>query len=287
MVRIGRDAGAVMVGTGTGLGDVQNRESSTTFGDTLSIRRGRHSLRTGTEIIYYVQNIYSNNNRRGQINFQSFTDFLLGNVNSSTYGDGIGLRSMRTTDYGFFVQDDWKFSRKLTLNLGLRYELDMPPYETRGSNPTFDPTLYKPRPLSDTAVTGLLLPLSGFVQPRNVIVQNATLAGRVFDRDIHTPYFHQYNTSVQYAVSTSLLLEVAYVGTRALDLFRDVGINQARLAGPQQPIINEVTGAVITTNTPANVQLRAPFQGVEISGFSQRQSTAQSSYNSLQMSLTK
>src|SRR5439155_10594202 len=47
------------------------------------------------------------------------------------------------------------------------------------------------------------------------------------------------------------------------------------------------TGAVITTNTPANVQLRAPFQGVEISGFSQRQSTAQSSYNSLQMSLTK
>src|SRR5256886_3260919 len=171
MIRIGRDAGAVMVGTGTGLGDVQNRESSTTLADTLSITRGRHSLRTGTEIIYYVQNIYSNSNRRGQINFQSFTDFLLGNVNSSTYGDGIGLRSMRTTDYGFFVQDDWKFSRTLTLNFGLRYELDMPPYETRGSNPTFDPTLYKPRPLSDTAVTGLLLPLSGFVQPRNVIAQ--------------------------------------------------------------------------------------------------------------------
>src|SRR5438105_4216085 len=35
MIRIGRDAGAVMVGTGTGLGDVQNRESSTTFDDTL------------------------------------------------------------------------------------------------------------------------------------------------------------------------------------------------------------------------------------------------------------
>src|SRR2546426_12449355 len=148
MIRIGRDAGAVSIGTGISLGDVQNRESSTTFADTLSITRGRHSLRTGTEIIYYVQNIYSNNNRRGQINFQSFTDFLLGNVNSSIYGDGIGLRSMRTTDYSFFVQDDWKFSRKLTLNLGLRYELDMPPYETRGSNPTFDPTLYKPRPLS-------------------------------------------------------------------------------------------------------------------------------------------
>jgi hypothetical protein len=50
-----------------------------------------------------------------------------------------------------------------------------------------------------------------------------------------------------------------------------------------------VTGQIITTNTPAstNVQLRAPFQGVDISGFSQIQSTGQSTYNSLQMSLTK
>src|SRR6266498_448384 len=106
---------------------------------------------------------------------------------------------------------------------------------------------------------------------------------------MRTPYFQQYNTSVQYAVSTDLVLEVAYVGTRGLNLLRTVAINQARLASPQNPIINEVTGQVIATNTPAlaNVQLRAPFQGVEISGFGQIQSTAQSSYNSLQMSLTK
>ena len=109
----------------------------------------------------------------------------------------------------------------------------------------------------------------------------------IFDRNLRTAYFHQYNASVQYALSQDMLFEVAYVGTRGLNLIRDIGINQARLASPQRPIINAVTGPAITTNTPANVALRAPYQGVEVGGFLQIQSTAQSTYNSLQMSLTR
>src|SRR5205085_11911973 len=83
------------------------------------------------------------------------------------------------------------------------------------------------------------------------------------------------------------LLEVAYVGTRGLNLFRNIGINQARLASTERPIVNEVTGQSITTNTNTNAQLRAPLQGVEVAGFTQIQSTAESTYNSLQMSLTR
>jgi hypothetical protein len=126
-----------------------------------------------------------------------------------------------------------------------------------------------------------------------IFVPGIDLTTQVFDRNLRTPYFHQYDTSVQYVVSKDLLLEVAYVGTRGLNLFRNVGINQARLASPQHPIINEVlralnlSGDVITTNTPANAQLRAPFQCASIIGFGQSQTTAQSSYNSLQVSLTK
>jgi hypothetical protein len=92
-----------------------------------------------------------------------------------------------------------------------------------------------------------------------------------------------------------LVVEIAYVGSRGLNLLRNVGINQARLASPQHPIINDVTGATITTNTPANAQLRAPFQGVALSsagasalpGFGQTQTTARSYYNSLQISATQ
>jgi hypothetical protein len=118
-------------------------------------------------------------------------------------------------------------------------------------------------------------------------VSGVALAGNAFDRNLRTPYVQQYGLGGQYQASRDLLLEIDYVGTRGLNLFRQVAINQARLASPQNPITNDVTGAVITTNTPANAQLRAPFQGVSITGFSQNQTTAQSSYHSLQLSVTR
>jgi hypothetical protein len=105
---------------------------------------------------------------------------------------------------------------------------------------------------------------------------------------------------MQYGLSKDTGLEIAYVGGRGFNLLRNVGINQARLASQEHPIVNEVLsalnlpGAVITTNTPANAQLRAPFQGASLSsagasvpGFGQTQSTGQSTYNSLQISLTR
>jgi hypothetical protein len=120
-------------------------------------------------------------------------------------------------------------------------------------------------------------------------VKGVALAGQIFDRGMRTAYVQQYNVSIQYALGRDILFEGAYVGGRGVNLIRDLAINQARLASAQLPIINAVTGQLITTNTPSatNLALRAPFQGVEVGSFLQIQSTAQSTYNSLQMSLTK
>ncbi|MEW6730376.1 MAG: TonB-dependent receptor [Acidobacteriota bacterium] len=379
LIRIAPAAGGIIIGTSPTI-DVLATSPSTTFADTLSITKGKHTIRAGAELRYSENNYTLNFFTRGQIDFLNFNNFLTGNTFVSVFGSGVGSRSLRTTDYNFFVQDDWKVSSKLTLNLGLRYELDLPPYDTRGRLATFDPALYKARPL---AVGGVPVgpPIGGFVQAENAtsefdapgipnvdkrVVRNfdsnnfaprigfaysplssgrmvvrggyglfysrtsfqyitlsvlvpptyifgvrvgaplsnpffaapsqdqfpafvtgVPLSGTVFDRNLRTPYLHQYNTSVQYELVKDLLLEVAYVGTHGVNLFRQVAINQAQLASAQKPIVNEVTGEVITTNTPLNAARRALFQGVSLNGFFQNQSTAQSSYNSLQLSLTK
>jgi hypothetical protein len=387
LIRIGATGtNALAIGNAGTNVDTRNSQSATTLADTLTITRGRHNVRAGGQVIYYRNTLMANNNRRGTITFQSFNNFLLGTANNSVYGDGINTRILRASDYSFFVQDDWKFSRKLAFNLGVRYELDLPPYETRGALATFDPALYRPRMEVDASGNPIGPPVGGFVQAGNVtaqfdlaeapnvdkrvltsvdpnnfaprvgfayspldsgrmvvrggygiyysrpstayigiainappmytirrsptgatvpfadpffplpsqdqfptFVKGVALAGQIFDRGMRTAYIQQYNAGVQYALGKDLLFEAAYVGSRGVNLIRDLAINQARLASPQRPIVNAVTGQVITTNTPAatNVALRAPYQGVEVGSFLQIQSTAQSSYNSMQMSLTK
>ena len=370
--------GGIAFGTATANIDTQRIVPSATAADTLSITHGKHSIRAGGEFRYYRDAISSHQNSVGGIVFSSFADFLAGKTFQSVLGTGIEERDWRATDYNVFVQEDWKIRPHLTLNLGLRYDLDLFPYDTQGRASTFDPALYKPRPSVDGNGNPVGPPIGGFVQAGNVIPQydlpevpnvtkrlvksidpnniaprfgfacapksdrlvvragygifysrtsnfhlNSTiqlppnyvvarengrsfadpfpalpakfptfappimLSNQVFDRNLRTPYLHKYSASVQYALGPNLLVEAAYVGTRGLDLFRVVRINQARLASPQRPIINDVTGEVITTNTPGNAQLRAPFQGVSTTNFGLNQTTAQSTYNSLQMSLTK
>src|SRR5258708_32371826 len=136
--------------------------------DTVWIRRGKHALRAGAEVRFNQAVFTSDAFTRGQIDFSTFNNFLIGATTQSVFGSGIGRRNQRAFDYNFFFQDDWKVSPKWTLNLGIRYELDLPVYDTRGSLATFDPGLYRPRLATNNLGVPIGPPLGGLLQARNV-----------------------------------------------------------------------------------------------------------------------
>lgn len=110
---------------------------STIVQDDLTIIKGKHNFKTGMEVRKYY---YNNRNKSGSgdFNFQpiqtelpgfssqtghSFASFLLGAVNNTTRGIAPASFGYRVAQPGFYFMDDWKVSRKLTLNLGLRWEI--------------------------------------------------------------------------------------------------------------------------------------------------------------------
>src|SRR5581483_2381939 len=112
--------------------------------DTLSITRGKHTLKLGGEFRRFQFNIAQLFTPRGDIRFNAnFTNRFAGTGGSDPTGDafasfllGLPMQQRRTVGnanaylrqlaYSGFVQDDWKVSPRLTLNLGLRYEYVSP-----------------------------------------------------------------------------------------------------------------------------------------------------------------
>jgi hypothetical protein len=154
------------------LADQSSRINTFTLNDTLSFNvGGKHRFRAGGEFRPSRVDFYFNAFTRGQINFPTFSSFLTGGsltaLGVSILGSGVFDRSLRTDDFGAFIQDDFKVNDRLTLNLGLRYDLFTFPRDIRGRLVNFIPEQFR----AGTAASP--------VGPPNGIVQagNGTLPG--------------------------------------------------------------------------------------------------------------
>jgi outer membrane receptor protein involved in Fe transport len=124
------------------LADQSSRINAYTFQDTLSMIFGKHRVRVGGEFRYSTVKFYFNAFSRGQLIFASFNNFLLG-AGTSILGSGVFDRSFKVKDFAAFVQDDFKVTDRLTLNLGVRYDLYGLPVERDGRLVNFLPDQFR------------------------------------------------------------------------------------------------------------------------------------------------
>jgi hypothetical protein len=170
-----------------GLGQATNpgprqHTPSVTVRDMVSYIRGQHSFRFGAEMRTYQFNYAQAFAARGSLTFSntfanqrygpppagvdniSFRDFLIGAPISIFIASGTDDRGFRATDLVGFAQDDFRVMRRLTLNLGLRYDFLGNISEKNGKLGNFDPSLVP----ADARLTGGAGLLKGFIAPESL-----------------------------------------------------------------------------------------------------------------------
>lgn len=155
-------------------GELPQVGNSFHWSDTLSKVAGTHAMKFGADVRRqrFDQTLYFNvngnygftggsSNNLGLMNANGnqnlFPDYLLGLPNSYTQGSA-QTENVRSSSVYVFAQDSWKMKPTLTLNYGLRWELNTPIADISGHVQTF-------RPGQDTTVFPCQLPASSTLVP--------------------------------------------------------------------------------------------------------------------------
>ncbi|MEX2263494.1 MAG: carboxypeptidase-like regulatory domain-containing protein [Bryobacteraceae bacterium] len=134
-------------------------QQSYSVSDTLSWIRGKHSIRIGGE---WKRHRYDTDLPEEQgVEFEKFASFdqlFRGLAQEADTQFGITQKSFRMQDLSWFISDDWKISRKLTFNLGIRWDWFAWPTERDGRIGNFD----------FAALSNAENPTNAFLVPSNV-----------------------------------------------------------------------------------------------------------------------
>ncbi len=127
---------------------VQGPDTRVQFIDHVSFIRGKHAIKFGGELHHDAFTGGAYGGVRGRIKFglggqtlgQPIEDFFAGLSSHASLLVGDPTRNIHNWGYAGFLQDDWRVSRTLTLNLGVRYELNTVIKEAHNLLGNFSPT---------------------------------------------------------------------------------------------------------------------------------------------------
>ena len=122
---------------------IEGPDANWQFLDHVSYLRGKHAFKFGGEFIYNSAMPFVTQNGKGRIKFSSLQNFLKGNVagTGSRILVGDPLRHLHNEQFAAFAQDDWHIKPRVTVNLGLRYELTSVMKDSNSQLGNFDPSL--------------------------------------------------------------------------------------------------------------------------------------------------
>jgi hypothetical protein len=94
--------------------------------DNVVMQHGSHSLKTGVDFLFNRTSITFPMQSRGSYSFASLAAFLAGTYNTQGFTQTFGRNevSLNNPNLGLYVQDEWRATSRLTLNLGVRYDVE-------------------------------------------------------------------------------------------------------------------------------------------------------------------
>ncbi len=111
-----------------------NRQNIYTLSDDVNWIRGKHAFKFGVLLNRFNEASQATNSFNGQIIYSTIPDFLQANPLQVEFAPPFATenRDFIFNTYGFYGQDDWRVTQRLTVNLGLRWEFMNTPHELSG-----------------------------------------------------------------------------------------------------------------------------------------------------------
>src|SRR5207245_2770782 len=111
------------------------------FIDQVSYLRGKHAFKFGGELRRDLVHQATYRGGRGRVKFADLESFLSGNPLSAGFLAGDPTRNISQWLYSGYMQDDWRITKRVTLNLGLRYEYQAVPTEANNLFGNWEPSV--------------------------------------------------------------------------------------------------------------------------------------------------